>query len=430
MGRTNQSTVLSALSCPYFVPTCFGVYFLLRAGLISLVPIDQHSDSLWYHDRAVALASGQGYSQDGVFTAFWPVGWPGFLGLLYWVFGRSAFVGQITNLMLAAVTFLLALRLGSAIFADRIVGRLTVLILTFYPNQIGYVPNLTSEVFYTALLLLAVFVIARDQRLTRLILCGILFGVATLTKAQTLLVPAALFAGWWLLGRQRERFISHVRKAAVAYLAMAVVILPWTVRNYIVFGQFVLISTNGGATLLTGNNPSAQGDYTQDDPLVRRVPFGVVRQVEADRLATSLALSWIRDNPGAFAILIPEKVWRLWAPDGESEWAYQSGFKHYDEHVVLFRFVRGLNQLYYACLMVLFALSALPFLRQRNTLSPYAGTGYILAAYFTGISVVFSGQSRFHFPLVPYISMCAAWMIAQWMRRSARALALPTRVSA
>jgi hypothetical protein len=145
MGRTNQSTVLSALSCPYFVPTCFGVYFLLRAGLISLVPIDQHSDSLWYHDRAVALASGQGYSQDGVFTAFWPVGWPGFLGLLYWVFGRSAFVGQITNLMLAAVTFLLALRLGSAIFADRIVGRLTVLILTFpEPDRLFSEPDKRS----------------------------------------------------------------------------------------------------------------------------------------------------------------------------------------------------------------------------------------------------------------------------------------------
>ena len=35
-----------------------------------------------------------------------------------------------------------------------------------------------------------------------------------------------------------------------------------------------------------------------------------------------LSLKWIRENPFDFAILIPKKVWRLWAPDGKFEWSY------------------------------------------------------------------------------------------------------------
>jgi hypothetical protein len=292
------------------------------------------------------------------------------------------------------------------------------LILTIYPNQIGYVPVMATEVFYTALLLLAIFIVIRNQTLTRLTLSGIVFGIATLTKAQTLFIPAVLFVAWWLAARERGRLFSYVGKAAVVYAAMAVVILPWAARNYIAFGEFILISTNGGGTLLSGNNPSARGDYTEDDALVKQVPNDVAGQVANDRLATFLAIKWIRDNPIAFTILIPKKIWRLWAPDGESEWSYQAGFKGYDDYWVLFRAVRGLNQLYYGSLILLLALSTSYFVRRHRALSAYATTGYVLAAYFTAISIVFSGQSRFHFPLMPWVAMYAAWTITQWAGRS------------
>jgi hypothetical protein len=291
------------------------------------------------------------------------------------------------------------------------------LMLTIYPNQIAYVPSLTTEVFYTALLLLSIFVIVRDRTPARLILSGVIFGVATLAKAQTLFIPAVLFAVWRVTAKERGPLLSQVGRAAIIYIAMAVVILPWTARNYIALGEFVLISTNGGGTLLSGNNPSAWGDYTEDDVLVKQVPNDVAGQVANDRLATSLALKWIRDNPTAFAILIPRKIWRLWAPDGEAEWAYQAGFKDYDRYWMVFRAVRGLNQVYYVTLIVLFVLSFAYFLPQRGELSPYATTGYALAAYFTVISIVFSGQSRFHFPLMPWVAMYAAWTITQWASR-------------
>jgi len=414
MQHTSKSALWSALLSPYFVPICFVFYLLFRIGVIIAIPIDQHSDSLWYYTRGIALATGQGFSENGIATAYWPPGWPGLLGLLFWLFGPSPLVGQAANLMFAAVTFFLALSLGSSLFAERRVGPLTVLILTVYPNQIGYVPILVTEVFYTALLLLAIFIAIRSRRWVGLWMSGILFGVATLTKAQTLFIPAVLFAAWCLSARAEGRLFSCIGRAAVIYAAMMLIILPWTVRNYSVFGEFVLISTNGGETLLSGNNPSATGDNTDYDDLAIQVPNDVKGQVANDRLATSLALKWIHDNPRAFLLLVPRKVWRLWAPDGESEWSYQAGFKNYSVYWLLFRSVRAVNQAYYAFLIVLFAISFFYFLHRNRLLSPYAATGYILLAYFTAISIMFSGQSRFHFPLMPWVAMYAAWTVTQW----------------
>ena len=129
---------------------------------------------------------------------------------------------------------------------------LGVLMLTIYPNQIGYVPVLGTEIFYTALLLAAVLTVICAKTRAELLLAGAAFGFATLTKAQTLFLPAALFTAWLLAAAIRARRFSCLGKVVIIYATMAVVILPWTIRNYLVFGEFIFISTNGGGTLLTG----------------------------------------------------------------------------------------------------------------------------------------------------------------------------------
>jgi len=42
---------------------------------------------------------------------------------------------------------------------------------------------------------------------------------------------------------------------------------------------------------------------------------------------------------------------------------------------------------------------------------------YAIAAYPTAICLVFSGQSRFHYPVMPFICMAAAWWLADMARQ-------------
>lgn len=412
--RQAKSLQLSAIiGSAYFIPACFVVYLGLRLALILCVPLQPTSDEQWYYNEAASLAAGRGYSEDHVPTAYWPVGWPGFLGLIFWLVGPSIIAGQMANWLCSAAIFVLTLRLARTLFKDELVARLSVLMLTIYPNQIAYVPDLGTEIFYTMLLLLAIDLLVSGEDRWRWAVSGAVFGVATLTKTQTLLLPATLLAAWWIISRRGPRLSYQAGRAVVVYAAMAVVILPWTARNYRAFGEIVPVSTNGGMVLLTGNNPSAQGDFTPNDPLVKQVPRGIAQQVASDRLAKSLALTWIRTHPGAAIALIPKKIWRLWAPDGEAEWCYQAGYKNYDEYWVLFRTVRVVNQAYYIILMVLALLSVRYWYRGGNMTSREWSTGYVLIIYTTAISVIFYGFSRYHFPVIPWIVMYAAWTIVQ-----------------
>jgi hypothetical protein len=403
--------LLARLESKYFISYCFLLFIGLRVALLLAVPVAQTSDFLWYYQRGVEIASGAGYAEGGVSTAFWPVGWPGLLGCIFWLSGTTPLVGQIANLVFAALTFPIAAKLGADLSGNRLVGRLTVLLLAIYPNQIAYVPLLSTEVFYEFLLLAGICLLTMEGAGWSLLAGGV-FGVAMLTKTQTLFLPGLLLLAAWLCSRPRTGLVRPLKMACFVYVAMALVVVPWTIRNYAVFGEIIPVATNGGITLLTGNNPSANGDYTPGDPLVSGLSHDPAQQVAMDRLATSRAVAWIETHPWQFAGLLPKKVWRLWAPDGEGEWLYQAGYQHYGAHVLLFRAARGLNQVYYVCLLILAVLSLRYRTQGLNDHSAWFNSGWVAIAYFTAISMVFSGQSRFHFSLMPLIAIYAASTLA------------------
>src|SRR5207302_10314972 len=98
-----------------------------------------------------------------------------------------------------------------------------------------------------------------------------------------LLMPVLGSAGW-------HEARKHLSRAFIVYAAMAAVLVPWAARNTLAFGETVLISTNGGASLLAGNNPSANGSNFEDDSLAAQRKFFVRDQVAADRRAKELAI--------------------------------------------------------------------------------------------------------------------------------------------
>ncbi|HEY6044605.1 MAG TPA: glycosyltransferase family 39 protein [Nitrosospira sp.] len=372
------------------------------------------SDAAWYLGRALSIARGDGYSEGGYPTAYWPVGYPGFLGILFYLFGQDALVGQVANLLMAAGTFFLQLELTRRIFHSETAARLGVLLLTIYPNNIAYTSFILTEIYFTFLLLLGVYLYIAQRGWIWILFSGMAFGLATLTKPQIIFFPLILVAFQLVDLKGKVSAREVVVKGLVIYLVILAVLIPWAVRNTQVFGKLVLISTNGGATLLTGNNPSADGGFVENDLLVAQRNFSVQDQVESDRRARQLAIEWIRDNPGRFIELIPLKVWHLWAKNGEAEWAYQMGYPHYEQNSQIFRSVRWINQIFYTLLLA-GALLSIVFLVRNGRANGRAGawpwvlTGYCLMIYLTLISIVFSGQPRFHFPAMPWVIMYAAW---------------------
>lgn len=394
----------------------WAIFLALRVAVL-LIDVVPTSDAEWYYIRAANLADGKGYLDNaGAPTAFWPPGWPMALSLAFAQFGTSPVVLGLFNLACALLTGLLTLALGRRLFGSEAAARAGLLLLAIYPNAIGYVPLALTEVFYTALLMSGCWTVLTRRSRWQLVTAGLLLGFATLVKAQTMVVIPLLFAIEWLRGgalwRQAPRLLGDgLLVVAVALL----VVLPWSVRNHTQLGQWVAVSTNGGYTLLTGNHDSATGDYTPDAPVVQELMARPgLDEVSRDAEAGRIALDWIRANPGKFLALAPRKLMRLWLPDGEAEWAYQGGAASYPQFETAYRAVRYANQAYYALLMIAFAVAFPVMLVKRRRDGQRPGGWWLLpygiALYPTLICLVFSGQSRFHFPVMPFVCMSAGWL--------------------
>ncbi|TCM18651.1 dolichyl-phosphate-mannose-protein mannosyltransferase [Novosphingobium sp. PhB165] len=403
----------------------WALYFALRVAVL-FVDVTPSSDAQWYALRAAGMASGAGYLSDlGQPTAFWPPGWPLALGFAFSQFGVSPVTLGIFNLVSALLIGLLTLALGRRLFASEGAARLGLLLLAIYPNAIAYVPLALTEVFYTLLLMAACWaVVARENRL-QLIGAGLVFGFATLVKAQTLVaVPLIFLVDWLRMKPMGKRLPGLVVDAMVVLAAAALVVAPWAVRNRVQMGHWIAISTNDGYTLLTGNHDGANGDYSPNAPVVKALMARTdLDETARDAEARRLAFGWIADHPHEFLALAPQKLARLWLPDGEAEWAYQAGAPSYARLPAVYRALRWVNQGYYLLLMLGFALAFVVMtVRRLYDRTRWAGwwlLPYALALYPTAICLVFSGQSRFHYPVMPFVCMAAGWLVVASLERLA-----------
>lgn len=415
----------------HFIPICFLAFLLLRLALMLFVPVTPTSDFLWYHARAVDLIEGRGFSEGGVPTAYWPIGWPAAAALIYSIFGQKIAILQAANLVFASASFFLILAIGREIFKSQLASRIGIFLITIYPNNIAYTSLTATETFYTFLLLLGTWIFISQNTFISKIICGLVFGYATLTKPQTLFMPFILMGIGFIFQQGTRPKLKQIANGAVVALAMAIIIAPWMYRNYLVFGEPVFISTNSGWALYVGNNPSAmayKGFPTDDGPEVKALwneTFSVANQLQSSHAARDAALKWIRENPITYLCLMPIKAFSLWSVDGEAEWSYQIGSPLYDKYRVIFRAVRIINQVIYSIIFIGFFVGGILLIRRYfkykniGNISIWVVSVYGYSAYTTLQCMIMAGSYRYKFPLIPLLALSCAWVISIWIKKNA-----------
>lgn len=115
-----------------------------------------------------------------------------------------------------------------------------------------------------------------------------LVGFGSLVKPIFLPVPVLILCSWFVLGLG---WVA-IRKFLVVNAIAALIVVPWTVRNYRLLGAFVPVSTNSGYVLYHGMNPESDGMWS---PALRSI--GHLDEIERDRLARQAAIRQICDHP-------------------------------------------------------------------------------------------------------------------------------------
>src|SRR5262249_45529527 len=149
------------------------------------------------------------------------------LGIDRWVAARlaQAVLGTVIAVLIGAI----ALRLWG-----RRTGLIALALAAVYPPLILFSGALMTEPLLIALLLGSVVALL-DRRL---IVAGVLAGLAVLTRSNAILLLAPLAVGA-LVARPHRRLLH-----AAAFVAIALaVVSPWTIRNAVAFHAFVPVST-------------------------------------------------------------------------------------------------------------------------------------------------------------------------------------------
>ena len=159
---------------------------------------------------------------------------------------------------------------------------------------------------------LALLWAAEDERRSGWGICGLLAGAAGLVNPTTLPCSVLIAARSLWRGRRRAVFGS-----AVAGLAgLAIVLVPWLARNYLVFHRVVPVRSNFGLELWMGNHPGATGHMQMDShPATSQDEFQSYQRAgefEYFRRKRDVALAFIGAHPGTFARLTVRRIAYFW----------------------------------------------------------------------------------------------------------------------
>lgn len=179
--------------------------------------------------------------------------YPEWIAFIYSL-GGSDLVVVLLQCLMQVGTCLLVYSLGRHLYNAR-TGLLAALFCALHPMLLRYVPDLHMETFLTFLCMLTLWLAVRfyEQRtLANAVLLGVV-GMATVLTKGVILPFLGLFGVILFVQALRRGSREQLVAVIAMFVTMAVVLAPWTYRNYrVTDGRFVLLTPGASDSFLRG----------------------------------------------------------------------------------------------------------------------------------------------------------------------------------
>jgi hypothetical protein len=409
-------------------------------------------DPVLYYINGSEIATGHGYSNafamlervaqmrasgstvlpgHDVASAIGPPGYPATLGALFWLVIHSplpdnrAAAAVALNVALGGATVLMAFELMRRLFDTR-VALTTAALLAVYPNLIFHAATLHYETTFIFVTMAALLVLlgrpwSRGRVPTkRLLAFAVLLGLSVLIRPMAAPIVLVLFVVALVQGASVRQALAQ---CGVVVGVVALMVLPWTIRNVVKLHSPVVISTGYGPALCMSRHPGARGDNAGQGspqqarnmiryclPSVQGVPLGE-QEVKINNYAMSRAVKFVVEHP-------LEEV-RLWLP--RARYAYRADHDALDD---VAPFVPGstrktlakVGDLFYFAILGLSAVGAVSSARRASPSRLFL----VLATVALAVNpIVLYGAPRYKVPATPFLAMIAAVGLVFMARRFA-----------
>ena len=242
-----SSTTLSWIRTPEVIRVFLFALFVRLVFALAIPAASISGDAGDYDRLAHAIVNGEGYvSETGQPTSMRPPLYSYVLAGFYQVFPDGPAAMRVLQAILDAVTCALVYGLTFRHFgvvAARVAGVLSI----FSLSLLFATRHLLTETFMAFFMVAIVYSLdtaLTSWRLGAFLFTGVLVGLSTLTKGTTLPLPAMLLLP--ILASTQWKWRPTLQAGAIVFAGFLVVLLPWTVRNYLVHGEVVPVATQIG----------------------------------------------------------------------------------------------------------------------------------------------------------------------------------------
>jgi 4-amino-4-deoxy-L-arabinose transferase-like glycosyltransferase len=310
------------------------VAFLLRLAVITIghtyriTPRRDHFQFGWEMGRlARSIAQGHGFSSptdlDSGPSAWTAPIYPYILAGVFKVLGiytaASAWMILAFNSVFAALTCWTIFKVSNRIYGNTVAiwAAWTWAVfpyLIYWPVRVVWEASFSTFLLTLALWLAIRMVDSEGPKRRDWIIFGLLWGLIALTNTALIIVlPFFLF---WMV-RQLPSKYQAFPGAAICLCIFVLCLVPWTIRNYEVFGRFILIRDNLPLELYEANNSASSGLWTRNehpgnDPATmhRFQELGEIRFMDDEKRELK---EFVREHPGRVLLFTIERVWYFWA---------------------------------------------------------------------------------------------------------------------
>lgn len=284
------------------------------------------------------LSSGD-YDPRGVLTSFRPPLYPAFLALIYFITGTGThrfFIARLAQAFVSAalvpLTYLLAKQFLHKSFRwgqppgengagerPEKAARLAAWVVTLYPMLFIYPLSLATENLFFLLILGSLFVLFKGtyalqvegvennagrsrlgkflQRSGWFLLAGFILGLASLTRSVSLAFSG--LAVLWVWFALKERGV-----ATAMGVVLVATILPWMVRNSLLYQRPTGIENAIGYDLYVSYHPESSGTFQYPQSLDL---MSMLNDAERDEVGIAKTREFILADPGRVPILMARR---------------------------------------------------------------------------------------------------------------------------
>jgi len=238
------------------------IAFIARINAINMVQNVRGSDMRNYHNMANNFIENGilGYSNDGKAlepNAHVTPGYPLFLSAVYCIFGENEaedmYAVKIVQAVLSTLTVLVVFLIGKKI-CNNFVGLIAAMFMVMYPTFLIVATLHLTETLYIFLFVVYLYIqlIAFDTNKKWIhFITGIIFGLAVMVRPVIFPMVLVIYLYKWIVNGEKR----VIKGLLFFILGLLIIMLPWWIRNIVLFNDFIVLCTQTGNPMFAGAYP-------------------------------------------------------------------------------------------------------------------------------------------------------------------------------